>query len=320
MADEEEGVTVEVDEPKPEGNAGADPVVELQKQYEELQAQQKTDEANRKAAEERARAADSARQQAEAAAHTARAEVADTRIGAIEQGLQNAQAASDAAENEYTAAMEAGDWKKAAGAQRRLADARTDLKQYTYQKQAWEAHLAQAQQQPAAPQQLSTGDAVEDYINRVGSVTPNSANWLRNHRDWITDKQKNAKLTSAHWSAIGEGLQVDSPQYFDHVERTIGLKTAAKTNGGSVTSARKPSSPVAPVVPSPGGTSGGGNEVRLTKGEASAATDGTLVWNYDDPSGAKRFKKGDPIGLQEMARRKRELQSQGQYDKANYEA
>ena len=74
--------------------------------------------------------------------------------------------------------------------------------------------------------------------------------------------------------------------------------------------------PVAPVQSSAGGTSGGGPEIRLSPGEAQSATDGTLVWNYDDPSGKNRFKKGDPIGIQEMARRKHELQKQNAYDKS----
>ena len=84
--------------------------------------------------------------------------------------------------------------------------------------------------------------------------------------------------------------------------------------------ARRSAAPVAPVTPSPGGTSGGGAEVHLTRGEAATATDGTLTWNYDDPSGQKKFKKGDPIGIQEMARRKKTMKEQGLYDKSNYEA
>ena len=56
-------------------------------------------------------------------------------------------------------------------------------------------------------------------------------------------------------------------------------------------------------------------QVKLTAGEARAATDGTHTWNYDDPSGKARFKKGDPIGVQEFARRKKMLTEQGAYDK-----
>ena len=55
--------------------------------------------------------------------------------------------------------------------------------------------------------------------------------------------------------------------------------------------------------------------MRLSAGEARAATDGTIVWNYDDPSGQKRFKKGDPIGVEEFARRKQAMKAQGLYDR-----
>ena len=78
--------------------------------------------------------------------------------------------------------------------------------------------------------------------------------------------------------------------------------------------------PVAPVQSSPGGTNGGGPEVRLSRSEALAATDGTHTWNYDDPSGQKRFRKGDPIGVQEFARRKHEMTKQGLYDRTYTES
>jgi len=58
----------------------------------------------------------------------------------------------------------------------------------------------------------------------------------------------------------------------------------------------------------------------LTKGEAASATDGTLQWNYDDPTGQNRWKKGDVIGLAEMARRKHEGMKAGLYDKNAFEA
>jgi hypothetical protein len=55
----------------------------------------------------------------------------------------------------------------------------------------------------------------------------------------------------------------------------------------------------------------------LTKNEAASATDGTLVWNYSDPKG--KFKKGEPIGIAEMARRKKTMKEQGLYDKSYME-
>ena len=79
---------------------------------------------------------------------------------------------------------------------------------------------------------------------------------------------------------------------------------------------RRPSSAAAPASGGSGGLNGGGVEVRLTKREAASATDGTLIFNYDDPTGQNRWKKGDPIGLAEMARRKHEGMKNGLYDKS----
>ena len=123
---------------------------------------------------------------------------------------------------------------------------------------------------------------------------------------------------------VAEGFDRDTPEYFSHVEAYITPKTAperANANGSTQTPTRRRSTvPVAPVQASAGGTSGGGQEVRLTKGEATAATDGSLIWNYDDPSPQKRFRKGDPIGHQEMARRKVELTKRGAYDRSYTES
>jgi hypothetical protein len=125
-------------------------------------------------------------------------------------------------------------------------------------------------------------------------------------------------MQAAHFDAESEGFALDSPKYFDHVERFLGMKKAAepepKPNGGAeATSQRRPTAPVAPVTPSGGGMSGDSNTVRLTKAEAEAAQDGTVQWNYDDPTGKGRFKKGDPIGLTEYARRKLTMTKQGRY-------
>ena len=135
----------------------------------------------------------------------------------------------------------------------------------------------------------------------------------------MSDPKKNAKLSAAHYNAVAEGLAPDSSEYFDSVETFIGIKGNGKANGhsnGKEQPKRKASVPVAPVQQSGGVTSGNGTEVRLNKSEAQAATDGTIVWNYDDPSGQKRFKKGDPVGVQEFARRKAKMTAQGLYDRS----
>ena len=205
------------------------------------------------------------------------------------------------------AAKEANDLDAELDAQDRLTSARIDLRTYDEAKATMEARA----KQPARP-----ADPVEAYI---AGRTEQTAGWLRAHREWITDTRKNQKLTAAHHDAIADGLSPDTPEYFTHVEKFIGLRKEAEvTEGDSVQrpGARRASAPVAPVAGSRGsGSSSDNNEVRLSQGEAKAATDGTHIWNYDDPSGQKKFKKGDPIGVQEFARRKRAMTASGQYDR-----
>jgi hypothetical protein len=131
-------------------------------------------------------------------------------------------------------------------------------------------------------------------------------------------------LTGAHNLAIGEGHTADTAAYFARVEKILGIGVPAPssvepppTNGAvrhQAAPAARHAAPVAPVTSSAGGFNSG-DRVQLTPGEQRACQDGTLIYNYDDTSPQKRFKKGDPIGLAEMARRKRELQKRGAYDR-----
>lgn len=348
MAGETEEVVVRIDDDTTQQGNGADqtaakapvadkggdkdPVAELKSQFTALQSREAD-------AQRRADQAARERDQAVRAAQTARAEVADSQLDTVTSGLQAAKTEAEAAESEYAAAMEKGDFPAAAKAQRKIAAAEARIVRLDEAKVDIESRKAQTERtpsgrQPAQGQQPIDGDPVETFL---ASRTPASANWLRAHPEYATamgrfshrqasaDEAKRArKLSAAHQDAEAEGIAVDTPEYFDHLEKFIGLKNAATngTNGGD-NGARQPqrrqSAPVAPVIQSGGGTTGGGEEVRLSKGEAQAATDGTHVWNYDDPSPQKRFKKGDPIGIQEFARRKRALQQQGAYDRAYLE-
>ena len=69
--------------------------------------------------------------------------------------------------------------------------------------------------------------------------------------------------------------------------------------------------PSAPISRGDGGdiSSGGPAVVKLSAGEARAATDGSIIWNAGP-------NKGEPIGVKEYARRKAIMMKQGQYSDA----
>jgi hypothetical protein len=151
--------------------------------------------------------------------------------------------------------------------------------------------------QAAGQRQPVPADPVEAYA--AGRSEP-TKNWLREHRDWVEDPKKNARLTSAHWAAVAEGHQPDSTDYFDFVEQRIGLRP-----GGSNAQRKSDLSTVNRGDPNTH-LLDNGSSVYLTDGERQQATDGTLTWSFGP-------NRGRPIGLTEMARRKRELIKQGAY-------
>ena len=303
--------------------AAGDPVGEVKDQFKVLQDQMERERQAREEADRRATLAAQEANRARKEATDARSEAVESQYGTVTSELTAAQAEATAAEQEYTAAFEKGDGPAMAAAQRKMARAEARAARLDEAKADLEArkkpetketnlHRAEGEQRPSA------ADPVEAYIANRSEPTQK---WLREHKEWITDPRKNSKLTAAHYSAQAENIAPDTPEYFEHVETFIGLRANGAGNGAASTAnghakTRRLSVPAAPVHASGGGTSGGGREVRLTRGEAEAATDGTHVWNYDDPSGQKRFKKGDPIGIQEMARRKETLSKQGAYDRS----
>ena len=332
----EDDITIELEPeitPLPEGgtapekkNDTPDPIAELKAQYDAIQVE-KDSERNRADAERRNAAAE--RQRAEAAEReleTTRTEVVESRQATIDSGISQAQTASDAAEAEITAAMEGGDWKRLAKAQVQLADARSRLTRLDEAK----ADLEVAKTQPREPRQTPAAPALPADPTEafIASRTAPTAAWLRDHRDYLSDDRKSAKLTAAHHDAKSEGLREDTPEYFAHVEKFLGIGkqvAAGHANGagnGGMQPARKSTPPVAPVSASAGGTNGGGPVVTLRPFEVTAANDGTHVWGKHDLA-AGRIKDasqvGRPIGNQEFARRKAALTAQGAYDRVYVE-
>jgi hypothetical protein len=320
MADDDDTIVVQIeDSAKADGAAGGDEAVEaLKAQYAELQARDAKRDEELAAARRREADATAAAERARKEATEAKTEAADSQSDAVSTGLQSAQAEADSGEAEYAAAMEKGDFAAAAKAQRKIAKAEARILRLDEAKTDLEARKASPDRAATQTRTEPPPDAFEAHVSKFTEPT---ARWMREHRDWVTDPKKSVLLTRAHNHALGEGLDPDTAEYFAHVETRIGLRKDANVAGNGKTPPRRGAAP--PVAPVNGGGGAGSsgarmsdNEVTLSRREAAAATDGTHIWNYDDPSPQKRFKKGEPIGVQEFARRKRELTKQGAYDKS----
>lgn len=318
MADEAQEVVIKI-EPDPDNNVAAavsttpatdkqvDAVADLKQQFTAMQARAE-------GAEQRAVRAEQTATKLSQEVVQAKTTAVDSQLETVEQGISAAEIELDAAEASFKSAMEAGDFDKAAKAQRAMALAGGNIARLREAVDDMKARKEQVSKEKPAP--VQPDDPFEAF---VATKTAPTAAWLRQHRDWVTDPTRNARLTAAHFNAVAEKLVPDTQEYFDHVEQFLGLKQKTETlrQPPPPPSANEQRAPVAPVNghASSGGTQGGPAEVRLSQSEARSATDGTLVWNYDDPSGQKRFKKGDPIGIQEFARRKLEQMRSGQHDR-----
>lgn len=324
MADEDDiVVTIEGDMPQDEGNqvvkvedaatqvakptqqahSDDDIIGSLKKQLETANQRASSLQTTASQAEARAR-------QAEQQASVATQRAVESTKSTIESGIAAAKAEADAAEQAYQAAFEAGNARDMAKAQRQMARAEADLVLLEQTREDIKSAPEPRQEAHSAPQQ--SGDVVADWIN---AQAPAARDWLHAHKEYAYDPKKNTKLQAAHFDAVASDISPNSPSYFEHIERFLGLTKAPEQQ--TQRTERRPTAPTAPVTQTGGGMNGGQREVTLTAGEARAATDGTLIWNYDDPSGKNRFKKGDPIGVQEMARRKMALSKDGKYDNIN---
>ncbi len=293
-------------------------VEDLKTQFASLQQSAERDRVARAQAEQVARqhAQDAAKARQEAT--QARTETVESNINSVENAMHAAQTAADAAEGEYAAAMEQGNWKDAAKAQRKIADAAARIARLEEGK----ANLEEARQaQPAreqARQQQQPAQETDPVERALAGVTPRTADWLRKHPEFVTDQKMNQKANAAHSMAQSEGYVPDSDAYFDFCERFLGLKEdePAVRDTPAPQARTRTAMPSAPVSRNATAGSNGvsGSQVTLTKGEAERAVDGTIVYNWTDPAG--KFKKGDPIGVKEYARRKAALTAQGAFDRS----
>jgi hypothetical protein len=302
-ADEGGAVITKVEGEKPAPVAD-DPISDLKGQFETLKGQLGQTTQRLVGAERQLAAKD--QEIAEV-----RKEVTSSQLDTVLSGIQAAEAEATAAEREYVAAAEAGDFAAQARAQRKISGAEARIQRL---KEAEGDLKDQAATKPAPRQetrQQPNADPVEQFTRGMSSK---SAAWIREHPDCVTDPKKNARMLAAHNLAMADDIAVDSPEYFERIEAGIMSAKKADPEPNPKPVNIRPSAPVAPTGNSGGGMNGGGPSVKLTQREVNSATDGTLVWNYNDPNG--KFKKGDVIGIQEMGRRKILMQKQGLYDRS----
>ena len=283
---EEPEIEVEIEQDAPVVEAKKDgsedaiaaAIREQAKEYEvKLVAEREEKEAARRRAET-----------AEREARVATARVADSDLDSVTNAISMVEMQREKVKRQLKDAMEAGDFDGTVKAQEDLSEAITKLNALKEGKN----YIEQRKSEPV------NVDPQEAYI---GKFTQRSQEYLRQHRELVTNENKNKRMIAAHYEAEAEGHKPDSEAYFQFLDNKLGYADAPKK-----APSRMPAG--APVSRGNGDiqSGGNGNVIKLSSGEARAATDGSIVWN----AGAN---KGEPIGVKEYARRKSLMIKNGQY-------
>lgn len=185
----------------------------------QLQGQLENERNGRIAAEGRAATAENRAAEATNTTQDANLALINTTIERIKG--ENAQMKAN-----YAAALATQDYEKVAELNEAMAINASRLTTLENGKIALEA-------QPKAKPQPVINDPVEAF---AAKLTPKSAQWVRDHPEYVRDRQLNRKMIAAHDLATAElgDEAVDTPAYFAHLENTLKItpKVAERRNEG----------------------------------------------------------------------------------------
>lgn len=205
--------TVEIVEDKPKAPSLEDSIALLKANLEdEKKARAKAEtEANEARARETA---------AKNEALSARTQADDSNLRMVEGAITQVKTTAEQLEAAWVRAGQEGDLLKQAKIQTQMAVNANRLVQLENGKREME----EAAKAPRPMQRQD--DPTDAYIANVEQSSPNSAAWLRSHKQYITNPNLRSKMMSAHYAAEADGITTDTPEYLDFVEKRLGLKQA----------------------------------------------------------------------------------------------
>jgi hypothetical protein len=169
----------------------------------------------------------------------------------------------------YAEAMQVGDYDKAAKIQANISQNSTKLVQMENGYQAMQQAPVVVPEMPKAPK----SDDVLDQI--IGSVSKDSARWLKANRDNLDSEKQIRRMFRAHEDAIDGGIVADTPAYFRFIEDRLGIgrKNEQREQDYVMSAASKPiKNAPPPPAPVERYSNNRPNVVRLTRAEADMAS------------------------------------------------
>lgn len=273
-------------ETKPETTDPAVAVEDLKRQIKERDEQRERDkaalvESNRRATEEANRRIAAERAAAENATKVTVAETSqqEAEYGSIVTALNALQSEEAALTDQLAAFNTEGKFQEAAKIQAKLGRVGARIESLESGKEQFDRQREAAKNKPVAqpqpqPIQKSVEEQREDWLRTVSGP---SAGWIRQHPQYFTDGNFQAKVNAAHnYNLHVRGMRDDNPEFFKHIEEAVGLRQAEGNQ--PVTTQPTRVAPVMVAAPPSAPAAGGagivnGTKVTLTADEQKMAYD-----------------------------------------------
>lgn len=208
--------------------------------------------------------ADRRAQAAIAEVSSARNDVEDSNLRLIETAIDTVERDNGILKAEYQRALATQDFSRAAEITEAMQQNTVKLQQLQNGRDALKSKPREVIPAPRS------ADPVEVFASQL---TPQSADWVRAHPEYVRDQRLNRRMIAAHELAVTEGIQPDTPEYFETIERTLGIRKRQQAGNPDDTAAKvvrqRDSAPAAAPVSRETGTRS--NVVRLTPAEREIA-------------------------------------------------
>lgn len=206
------------------------------------------------------REAEVQRDELQRTATEARTQVQQTNVELMASAIATVKSDQNSLRNDYRTALSIGDYEKAAEINEQVAANAAKLMYLENSKVTLEN----------APKpeirSITYSDPVENFAR---ALSPRSADWIRSHPEYVTDKKLNKAMLRAHEDAVEEGIRLESPEYFSFVEQQLGV--GRQDVEIDIAPTRRASPPSAPVTRSGTGDGKRPNIVTLSPEEVEAA-------------------------------------------------
>ena len=222
------------------------------------------------------------RQQAQRELAQTRQSRDETEYNSITSALSDRENEAERLKAEVRTAAEAGDHVRIAEINLRLGEIGGDLRDLRQGKSAFENQRNLALREPPASEPppptgewTTVGIPREAFLNGdrargIAARTEPTKAWLREHDEFFTDERVMNKVMGAHQMALGEGIKLDTPEYFRFIEEKTGMR-APPRQAPSRGSSAPPAAPPSREAPGPTGRNNGGGDIYVSPEQRRAA-------------------------------------------------